>query len=547
MVGILRRPAEDHEHRLAAPQAQRNRRAAVLLLPDGRIADGQILRLPQLRLFPQHPEGDGRVLRLFQPVDHEIDVRLGRAAVEHLHAGRPLGGMDFIIGRQRQLLHGIGGSAEQMSLILAGVPEFLADLRDGLVAGRIVLQARRLLEPAGDDHRAAVQQPFQLRRHLRQDHAICRIGDVVVFPAGRKLDLAVNHPGVVVHKIVRRDQVAIVSALERAVDGEAVHDLLALLQHRLATDEVAEECLARLEPRLEPAEVHAPFIECHARLVFVVEGLKRPMMQRHLVDAAGERAIGDVLEQRGLLGPHAHPWHRGEGFGVDHRVARGPGAGRRLEGHRAVAVHGREAVVATGGGPERGHRHIRDGRALDRIEWPAVGFERELDFVRRHHGFGENPVIGEQPVDDIHIVPFEPCRPVRVLDDSAEVARFQAAHHRTVPLVGSQHRRAKAHQPRDRIVAFEPDELLAELGRPVLAAAFVAVDVEAVEGPAVQWTESFLERVDDILPMQDIGILVHLVHLQAPLHSRRRRVRGFHGRRIADAIDGPFPRRHFPR
>ena len=35
-----------------------------------------------------------------------------------------------------------------------------------MVAGRIILQARRLREPAGDDRRAAVQQPLQLRRHL---------------------------------------------------------------------------------------------------------------------------------------------------------------------------------------------------------------------------------------------------------------------------------------------------------------------------------------------------------------------------------------------
>ena len=60
-----------------------------------------------------------------------------------------------------------------MSLIFSRVPNARADFRDGLVAGRIILQARRVLERRGDERRACVQQPLQFRCHFRQHHAIC--------------------------------------------------------------------------------------------------------------------------------------------------------------------------------------------------------------------------------------------------------------------------------------------------------------------------------------------------------------------------------------
>ena len=259
--------------------------------------------------------------------------------------------------------------------------------------------------------------------------------------------------------------------------------------------------------------MRSPPAHAHAGLIPVVEGLMDPVMQEKEVHAGSESAVGRMLQESGIFRVVAHFWTAGEGLGTD-------------DGFPVFLgfVHDGLVDSAAPGGPEFSHRHIGNIDRLRGAEGSPIGFPEELE------AFFMDPVPGHLPA-----IPEEAA-----LDEDIPV--FPESVVPGIVRIGLQEG-----DPRQRIIAAYPSEILPESRRPVLVPCLVTVDQDMREGLPEILSEVFLQRPQHLVPVILGHFPVHLVRFQGLADEFvRQRMRVGQRGRMPDPENGPTPLRCIP-
>ena len=237
-------------------------------------------------------------------------------------------------------------------------------------------------------------------------------------------------------------------------------------------------------------------------------------MQVQAVDSGREGPFGVFAEEGRIFGETAVSGHSGEGLGPDEGLSPGPGPGRDVRVD-VVAVECPEFTHGDVGGRCSGYGGERS----------PVGLLAEL-----HPGL---------------VYPFLRDVPgVLLVEDGNGVFEIVAE---AVGKGSVEFRTDRKGQPRHRIIAFEPDEIIPERLGPVLFPALIAVHQEVAEAVAYPVVEALLERSEDVVPVIVHELPVKLAHF----HGLAYYVVGHgmgpcHGAGISHPEYPPFPLRGVP-
>ena len=170
--------------------------------------------------------------------------------------------------------------------------------------------------------------------------------------------------------------------------------------------------------------------------------------------------------------------------------------------------------------PELSHRQVGDRYRLGCAKWTGIRFPEQLESLGVYLVTGDfESVVNVKPADcGLHVL-------VKLLHI------FRARGH---TLEG---------EHRHRIVPMLLGELLPEPFSPVLVSCLIAVYQHVGERLPEIFPDMFLQRIQDIVPMESGQLGTHLVHLEAlPDQLFRHRMRESHRAGMSDAENRPFSR-----